>query len=87
VPVNRVTNRPPTTPSSMTESNTTGSRLLPTHVEVFVSSITGEPIGVWCACAIGKLHTYAEWRERYEHEDPSKNHVVNPTVGKESTYR
>lgn len=50
--------------TSMTEDRGLVSSVL--HVELFFSSRTGEPIGVWCDCEIGVGHTYAEWRTRFQ---------------------
>jgi len=38
----------------------------PAHVEVFYSQATGEPIQVWCDCAIGRPHTHQQWTERFQ---------------------
>ena len=36
------------------------------HVEVFYGVTTGEPIQLWCECAIARLHTYEEWVDRFQ---------------------
>lgn len=36
------------------------------HVELFFSLTTRESIRVWCDCAIGTLHTYDEWVNRFQ---------------------
>jgi hypothetical protein len=36
------------------------------HGELFYSVTTNEPIQVRCDCAIGRLHTYQEWVDRFQ---------------------
>lgn len=38
----------------------------PAHVELFYSQATGEPIQVWCDCAMGRLHTHQQWIDRFQ---------------------
>jgi len=54
----------------------------PAHVEVFYSQATGEPIQVWCDCAIGRPHTHQQWIERFQSrwEPPAPIQPTSPAV-------
>jgi hypothetical protein len=40
------------------------------HTETFAGVRDGAPILVPCDCAIGRDHSHAEWRERFEPRAP-----------------
>ena len=59
-------------------SDTTGQQPDP-HPEVYVSRRHGELILVACRCAIGRMHTYEQWRSLHA-EDTVGPAGIEPTT-------